>query len=203
MKKQTAFAKLKEREKKARQKIIVDAAERVFSTKPFNKVSMRDIAGESGISLSSIYRYFPDQQSLFIEALSRGTKKMQARLHRIITGNDHLLIEHVTDAFIDFLIDNDAYFRMMTHFMIDGELGADSIKKLNAMERKLLDEFDLLFQQLNISDDIRLHSHSFFAALNGILITFRQYPGRDHKEVRQHMKRVGEKIALMFSKPTD
>ena len=67
MKKNT-FADLKANEKKARQDVIIDAAERVFAVKPFSKVSIRDIAREAGISHASIYRYFPDQQSLFVEA---------------------------------------------------------------------------------------------------------------------------------------
>ncbi|MEI7638587.1 MAG: helix-turn-helix domain-containing protein, partial [Syntrophus sp. (in: bacteria)] len=51
----TAFSRLKAQEKKARQDVIVDAAQRVFATKPFNKVSIRDVAREAGISHASIY----------------------------------------------------------------------------------------------------------------------------------------------------
>ncbi|HQI24391.1 MAG TPA: helix-turn-helix domain-containing protein, partial [Smithella sp.] len=68
MKKKNTFAELKNNEKRARQGVIVEAAQRVFAVKPFNKVSIRDIAREAGISHASIYRYFPDQQSLFVEA---------------------------------------------------------------------------------------------------------------------------------------
>ena len=35
----------------------------------------------------------------------------------------------------------------------------------------------------------------FFAALNGILISFRKYPGRTEDEVRIHMKKIGMIIA--------
>ena len=52
--------------------VIVDAAEKVFSSKPFSKVSMRDIAKEAGISPALIYDHFPDQQHLFMEAFLRG-----------------------------------------------------------------------------------------------------------------------------------
>ena len=76
MKKKNTFAELKNNEKKARQDVIIEAAKRVFALKPFNKVSIRDIAREAGISHASIYRYFPDQQSLFVEAFLHGAEEI-------------------------------------------------------------------------------------------------------------------------------
>ena len=43
MKIKSTLTKLKSEERENRKNIIVDAAERVFSTKPFNRVSMREI----------------------------------------------------------------------------------------------------------------------------------------------------------------
>ncbi len=194
----TPLEKLKEKEKKARQKIIVDAAERVFAIKPFPKVSMRDISRESQISLSSIYRYFPDQESLFLEALMRGSGKVVVRIKQIINHED-VSVDTVANAFIEYLVENDQYFRMMTHFMLDGVLNPDSIEKLNKMERALLDQFDNLFKKLNPRGNSRILSHAFFASLNGILITYRNYPGRDIKDVHKHMKQMGSVISQMFS----
>ncbi|PKN76248.1 MAG: TetR/AcrR family transcriptional regulator, partial [Deltaproteobacteria bacterium HGW-Deltaproteobacteria-1] len=76
MKKQTVLSKLKEQEKLARRTIIIDAAEKEFAEKPFQKVTMRDIAKRAGISPALIYRHFPDQQSLFAEAYMRGIGKV-------------------------------------------------------------------------------------------------------------------------------
>jgi len=39
----------------------------VFSEKPLQKVSMREIAINAGISHASIYRYFHDKNELFLE----------------------------------------------------------------------------------------------------------------------------------------
>ena len=41
------FARLKKQEKDLRKQIIVDAAEKLFASKPFSRVSMRDIAKEA------------------------------------------------------------------------------------------------------------------------------------------------------------
>ncbi len=196
----TAFSRLKEQEKRARQDVIVDAAQRVFAVKPFNKVSIRDIAREAGISHASIYRYFPDQQTLFVEAFLRGAKEIVQVLDDIVQSIEEGDVEKVTEEFISYMIANDQYFRMMTHFMLDGSLSADMVEKLNAAERLLFVEFDKLFRKMATTGekDVRLISHAFFAALNGVLITFRNYPGRNREDVTRHMRRIAGIIADKF-----
>jgi len=198
MKEENTFSSLKEREKKARQDVIVDAAERVFAVKPFNKVTIRDIAREAGISHASIYRYFPDQQTVFVEAFLRGAREIVDFLGEIVRNCGQGDIEHVTERFITYLIDNDRYFRMMTHFMLDGSLSVEMVEMLNTTERRLFDQFDELFRKMGAKGDIRLLSHAFFAALNGVLITFRNYPGRSREDVARHMIRVAGVIAGKF-----
>ncbi|MDD5168290.1 MAG: TetR/AcrR family transcriptional regulator [Syntrophales bacterium] len=198
MKEKNTFTDLKTREIKERQKIIVDAAERVFAVKPFSKVSIRDIAREAGISHASIYRYFPDQQSLFVEAFLRGAKEIVQFLAEMIRISDGGDIEKVSEAYLAYLINNDQYFRMMTHFMLDGSLSAAMIENLNAAERQIFDQFDIMFRKMKAAEPVRPLSHAFFAALNGILITFRNYPGRSKEEVHQHMQHIAAVIALKF-----
>ncbi len=198
--KKTPLARLKEKEKKSRQKLIVDSAERLFSAKPFPKVSMRDIADESGISLSSIYRYFPDQESLFLAALVRGAQKAENRINDIV-HRDGAAIGDIARTFVEFLIENDSYFRMMTHFMLDGVLNQNSVETLNRIERTLLDQFNEFFNTLNPGGsrgNHRMMSHAFFAALNGILITYRNYPGRDIEDVHKHMIQLASVMARLF-----
>jgi len=193
------FSHVKDEAKLARQTIIIDAAERVFAVKPFNKISIRDIAREAGISHASIYRYFPDQQSLFVEAFLHGAGEIGGTLTALIENGKIPDITKISDAYVTYLMDNDQYFRMMTHFMLDGSLSKEKIAKLNAAERRIFDLFDKLFRKMKRPEPVRLLSHAFFAALNGVLITFRNYPGRKPRDVRQHMLNVARVIARSFS----
>jgi AcrR family transcriptional regulator len=193
------FSKLKEQERETRRVLIVDAAERSFAAKPFNRVSMRDIAREAGISAASIYRYFPDQQTLFVEAFLRGSRRIIDSFRTAVEENQGVSLERITGEFLDFLIENDPYFRMMTHFMLDGSLSPELVERLNAESRLLIDQFDCLFNKMNAAGDRRLLAHAFFSAMNGILITFRDYPGRSREEVVEHMKLVGRVIARLFT----
>lgn len=198
MKNDTSFNSLKKQEKQARREIIINAAERVFSNKPFIDVTIRDIAKKAGISHASIYRYFPDQQTLFVEAFLKGADNIVHFLKELINADKTVSIEKVTDKFISYLIENDSYFKMMTHFMLDGNLNSELIDRLNSAERSLLDQLDRLFIKMEAKGEIRMLSHAYFAAMNGVLITFRNYPGRKSDEVKEHMKKLGKIIALKF-----
>ncbi|GAB6269200.1 MAG: TetR/AcrR family transcriptional regulator [Smithella sp.] len=196
--KTVSFNKLKEHEREVRRDLIISAAERVFAKKAFNAVTIRDIAKEAGISHALIYRYFPDQQSLFVEACIRRGAKIVEFVNQLIDDDSNIKIEKVTERFIQFLADNDQYFRMMTHFVLDGSLNQEMIQRLNTAERVLLAQFDRIFAKENDEKNVRMLSHAFFAAMNGIIITFRNYPGRSKEEALNHMLALGKIIAERF-----
>ncbi len=194
------FADLKIQEQNAKRKVIIDAAERVFGVKPFHEVNIRDIAAEAGISHATIYRYFPNQQTLFLEAFLRGMDEILARIDAIAANNPAgNLLEAVVADFIDFLTQKDHYFRMMTHFMLDGELAPELVERLNNTARALLNRLEAIFTAGNTTENPRAMARALFAAINGVLITFRNYPGRDRQAVFDHMQFLGKLIARRFN----
>jgi AcrR family transcriptional regulator len=192
------LSELKEKEKDARRNIIVDAAEKEFATKPFNQVNMRVIAKRAGISPALIYRHFPDQQSLFAETFSRGVQKVFVGLYRTIDESIDGSIEEIARVFIEYFTQHDQYFRMLMNFFMEGSVDKELFDKLNIMERQMLDNFDIIFRKMKIQGDIRLHSHTLFAALTGIVATFRNHPAKTDEEVRKHRTLVAENLARLF-----
>ncbi len=192
------FARLNDDQRQARRDAIIDAAEAIFAEKPFTKVNMRDIARLAGISPALIYRYFPNQQHLFVEAFLRGARDLVPVLDDCIGVAEPGLIEKVARIFIGYLTEHEQYFKMMTHFMLEGSVNEDLQERLNDIERSVLDQFDRLFVKMGAEKDVRGLSHAFFAALNGILITYRRHPGRTPDEVREHMALLARVIARIF-----
>ncbi|WP_052344255.1 TetR/AcrR family transcriptional regulator [Bacillus ndiopicus] len=52
--------------KNKRMKFIVEAAERVFSIKGFEKTTMQDIADDLNLGIATIFRYFPKKDKLIV-----------------------------------------------------------------------------------------------------------------------------------------
>ncbi len=194
------FDSLRVKQFDEKKEVILKAAERVFARIPFKKVSMRQIAREAGISHATIYRYFPDQQALFVEAFLRGAGEITADLRAIIEKGGDQVTEDVAEAFVTFLFDHDHYFKMMSNFMLEGEVASPLHEKIDAIARFLIDQFEAALVAGGETRVSRVLVHSFFSALNGILITFHEYPGRNREEIRQHVRRLARLTARVFKK---
>jgi AcrR family transcriptional regulator len=194
----STFKQLKEKEKDLRKTIIIEAAEKLFASKPFDKVSMRDIAKEAGISPASIYRHFPDQQSLFIEAFSRGTREIKDDFDSMIIHSNSASIDDVVDRFIEYFTINDQYFRMMINFFLLGPVDPEMFERLTNIERAILSQFDLLFTKMGAKKNIRFLSQTLFATLTGIVAIFRSTPDKSSEEILYHRKRIAKVMAQLF-----
>lgn len=191
---------LKEQERDARRQLILNAAIELFSSQPISKVGIRDIAKIAGISPALIYRHFEDRDELFVEAFFKKSEEIITTFERMIEENEEVTTEKIGESFVRFLMDNDDFFQMMTHFMLDSVIREDAINRFNQIMRRLLAGFDAAFKSSGISDEVRLHSHAFFASLNGVMITFRSYPGRSEEEIRKHILHLTRFIGSKFSK---
>jgi AcrR family transcriptional regulator len=188
----STFKQLREDEREVRKKLIIKAAKELFEEKSFHEIGMRDIAVKAGVSAASIYRYFPSRDDLFVEALIQDINEIEQRFQLRLNHGD--TIEDITLAVVDYMIDNEAAFQMMCHFMIRGELNPQALKKFNGVQRYFLDMFDKVVKNTEGSGKLRLNTQAFFASLAGIVLTFRNYPGRTAEEKRKAI----HKLALII-----
>lgn len=189
---------LKKQEREARRQLILQAAIDLFSTHSVSNVSIRDIAKKAGISPALIYRHFDDRDELFVESFLKQSEKIIHTFNEMIEKNDIHSIEKVGQSFVSFLLDNDDFFQMMTHFMLDSVLKEDVMEGFNENMRKLLEIFDTSFKHSGIREEVRLHSQALFSALNGVVITYRNYPGRSNEETRKHVLHLATFICSKF-----
>jgi AcrR family transcriptional regulator len=199
MTKKDTLSKLKQQEREIREDLIIDAARTVFGTKTYDKVSMQEIANAAGIAKSSIYTYFKNQESLFVEAAYRDTQSFISELEtRLQEKDDAQKLDALIAHFLEYNTRNEVYWQMITRFSLYGEISGESSRKLDVVARRFMDLLDLVFSGAPPEADKRLMSHTLFAALSGILIAFRKYPGRSEDESLAHMQRVGRLIKAMF-----
>lgn len=198
MKTKGVLSELKEKERKVRRDIIIDAAEKEFAEKPFDRVSMRAIARRAGISPAIIYQHFPDQQTLFVETFEKGTNEIFEKIFTTINESPDGALEEVIAIYVDFFTYHDQYFRMMMNFFLSAAVDPVLFEKLTVIERKILDHLDIVFQKMNVEGNIRDHSHTLFAALSGIVATFRNHPTKSTEQVLQHRREIAHHLAQLF-----
>lgn len=190
--KKSTLHRLKDKERTVRKELILDAAEKVFANKPFSKVNMREIAKEAGISPGSIYTYFPDQETLFLEAATRGSEDLVRIFSRFIR-EENASITEVANAYIEYIMDNYEYMRMVQHCIFFGKFASqEPMGKVISTEQVLMDLFDELFLKHSscTKKNVRLMSHLFFATLNGILFNYGRFPSKSREQLLDHMEKL-------------
>ena len=190
--------KLKQQERETRENLIIDAARTVFGSKTYDQVSMNEIAKTAGIAKSSIYTYFPNQEALFVETAFRDTGKFIAALKKRVQEERSPSLETFINDYLDYHIEHDAHWRMITHFALHGNIGEASAEKLNQISRQVMDLLETVLKKFDYKGDTRLLAHTLFATLSGIMISFRKYPGRSETARIAHMKRIAKLVARML-----
>ncbi len=189
----SVLKQLKENEREVRRQLIIQAAKSLFSQKSFHEIGMRDIAAEAGISVASLYQYFPSQDDLFVEVLTNDINQIKSRLWD--TRRD---LEGIAIDIVNFLVDNEDIFQMMSHFMIKGEKNPETLRKFNVIQVLFLDMLDRALTRAGESHPVNYYSHAFFASLFGNVITFRNYPSSDASSHRESLYHVAQITAKAF-----
>lgn len=192
------FSKLKEGEREARKEILIEAALELFEKKPFDEIGVRDIAAAVGVSPASMYRYFTSREDLFVEAFIKDLKSIERWLDKLMSESESFTIEEFASALVTHLLESEPTFQMMSYLMIKGKMTQDLLRKFNGVQRSLLNKIEAVIQQSGITVENRLFSHVFYASLNGILMTFRNYPGRSKEEIEKHVHRLSKILCEIF-----
>lgn len=99
-----------------RKELIIQEALKLFSERGFAAVSMRDLAESVGISVSTIYHYYPSKQDLAQDMIARAnelTAKARDSFFRILSGTEKVECEPFVRAGVMYVT---AYLR---HEQID------------------------------------------------------------------------------------
>ena len=110
-----------------------------------------------------------------------------------------LSLKTFIDDYLDYNVEHDAHWRMITHFALHGSIGEDSAQKLNRLSIEVMDLLETVMEKIGCREDNRLLAHTLFAALSGIMISFRKYPGRTETERIAHMKRIAGMVERMLT----
>jgi AcrR family transcriptional regulator len=196
------LGELRIKEREIRRELILAAAQRLFAEKDFRSVTVREIAREAGVSPGTIYRYYENVDDLFIDILLAGARAITRLIDAECRTNIGCSLRRFCEIYIAYLNENMTFYQMMGHFMLGGNFPPEKAEKLNPVMRALMDRVEGIIQKAGLKGDTRLVSHALFSALNGIMISYARYPGRNLDEIRCHTLRLAGLVAEFFQGQT-
>ena len=194
----STIGQLKEKEREARRELILAAARKLFAEKDFRSVTVREIAKALGASPGTIYRYYANLDDLFLDVFFAGAQEITKRVDAEVKRKKGCSLGRFCETYIRFLNENMTFYQMMGHFMLGGKLSAEGTRRLNPIMRGLMDRIEGIVRQAGLTGETRFISHALFSALNGIMISYAQYPGRSLEEIRRHTLRLAGVVAGFF-----
>jgi len=194
----TKFQELKQSERDLRRQIILDAALVLFADKDFRSVTVREIAKQAGVSIGTIYNYYPNLTELFLDVFLNCAEEITQMLDALSTKQP-VSLETICEFYIAYLNDNMTFYQMMSHFMLGGDLSSETTVKLDAKMKELLNRLEAALANAGLQTGTRLTAHALFAALNGIMISYARYPGKTDTDIRRHTLRLSGIIAAVFT----
>jgi AcrR family transcriptional regulator len=189
---------LKQRERDARRKLILEAARELFSKKDFRSVTVREIAKTAGVSIGTIYNYYANLTDLFLDVFLKSAEEIEQILNKENQSVSPSLYRFC-ELYIAYLNDNMTFYQMMGHFMLVGDLPSDATDKMNYVMRMLMNRIEERIRAEGAQKHTRLSAHALFSALNGIMISYARYPGRTSNEIKRHTLRLAEIVADTFT----
>jgi AcrR family transcriptional regulator len=126
----------------ARREQLVDLGVEIFSERPFDDVSIDDIAAAAGISKGLLYHYFPSKRDFYVAVVRHSAEEMQA-----ITETDPGLepLERLADGldrYLEYVATHARGFATVLRAGIgsDPEVAAIVEGVRSAMARRILDD---------------------------------------------------------------
>ena len=109
----------------ARVQGILDAARYAFANKPFDRVLMDDVASRAGVGKGTIYRYFPDKESLYFAVICTGIEALEVQIRSSVKtrGNITTIVRRLIDTLVSFFHHNRLFFRLMN--IEDSKVGGE------------------------------------------------------------------------------
>ncbi len=76
------------RERELRRQVILEAAERIFGSRPYHEATMQAIAAASELGMQGLYDQFPSKQALYEEVIVVRARGYQRRMDQALAGLD-------------------------------------------------------------------------------------------------------------------
>lgn len=150
---------------------ILAAAEKLFASRGFAAVSVRDIAAEAGVNKALVFYYFDNKANLLQSVLEQYYEAHRA----VLAPVDEKLgvrqnMQRLVDAYLDFIEANHRYLQIVQHELACNN---ENLPMIRIGLRSLYERVRELLGDL--TSEGALHARQFYISFSGLVITYFNY----------------------------
>jgi AcrR family transcriptional regulator len=121
---------------------FIEIAIRLFSARPYAKVSIDEIAAEAGLAKGLLYYYFGDKQGLYVAGLEQIAREMHEQIAAAAAGSSAAPVERLMaalDAHLAFIEQYpEGYRELLSGAMADPQVRAIMEEQRSALQEMVL-----------------------------------------------------------------
>jgi AcrR family transcriptional regulator len=128
---------------------LLDAAARLFADVGYEAATTNAIAEKAGVSIGSLYRYFPDRKALLGALADRHLRKMRGLHDRVFTADVvYLPLPVLLDRLIDPFVELHTECPAFAHLLLGSDTSVDIADATCELDGEIVDRLAGLFSQL-------------------------------------------------------
>ncbi|HEX4340861.1 MAG TPA: TetR/AcrR family transcriptional regulator [Polyangiaceae bacterium] len=116
---------------------ILEGATRVFAKHGYARSTTNRIAEAAGVSVGSVYQYFPDKDAMLTELMRRYRENLVERIGERLTVMDHVSFETVVHTLLTALLNDDEINPALRRVLIERVLRTDARREVGGFEERV------------------------------------------------------------------
>lgn len=132
-----------------RVKLILDTAANLFATVGYTATTTNAIAEQAGISIGSLYRYFPDKDAI-LRALTEAYRREEQEIFARLLTEDviYLPLPVLLDRLIDPFLEMCAVRPVYAHILLGADVSTEIATAARTMEMEMLEKVVEILQRV-------------------------------------------------------
>ncbi len=138
-------AKRRKEEKEQRRNLIIDAAQELFFSKPYDEITIETIAKKAQLAKGTLYLYFNSKEALFYAVALKGTRILNSMFKKAVARKKNGLEKAFSlgEAYYDFYRLHTNYFLMDCEAenlptVLEGEINSKELVEISGENLELL-----------------------------------------------------------------
>ncbi len=176
----------KELERSFRKDFVGDVALKLFSSKPFERVSMDEIAQKAELGKGTLYKLFSGKEEIMVHVICRGIENLCRDLEEQCLGTSDVpqALKRLLELEYDFYTKySNLVLKLVFHQSADSE--SVFLDRVRVQHQQHIDLLERIFEQARIAGmQFRLDNQKLIQALNaaikGLMINRMEQPIQDN-----------------------